>query len=49
MNINAIYHRSQDNWCFPYDDYSVELRLRTGLEVTKVVCEYGDQHEGAVL
>jgi len=49
MNINAIYHRSQDNWCFPYDDHSVELRIRTGLEVTKVVCEYGDQHDGTVL
>ncbi len=49
MNINAIYHRSQDNWCFPYDDQSIELRIRTGLDIVNVICEYGDQHEGTFL
>jgi cyclomaltodextrinase / maltogenic alpha-amylase / neopullulanase len=46
MNSNAIYHRSQDNWCFPISEDAIELRIRTGFDVLRVVCEYGDQHEG---
>jgi cyclomaltodextrinase / maltogenic alpha-amylase / neopullulanase len=46
MNTNAIYHRSQDNWCFPVGEDAIELRIRTGLDILRVVCEYGDQHEG---
>ena len=46
MNISAIYHRSQDNWCFPVGDEVMELRIRTGLDIIRVICEFGDQHEG---
>jgi cyclomaltodextrinase len=46
MNISAIYHRSQDNWCFTIGAEAIELRIRTGLDILDVVCEYGDQHEG---
>ena len=46
MNINAIYHRSQDNWCFTVGQDAMELRIRTGLDIVRVVCEYGDQHDG---
>lgn len=46
MNLSAIYHRSQDNWCFPVGNDSMELRIRTGLDIIRVVCEFGDQHEG---
>ncbi|TFG83068.1 MAG: alpha-glycosidase [Erysipelotrichales bacterium] len=46
MNKSAIYHRSQDNWCFPVGNEALELRIRTGLDVVRATCEFGDQHEG---
>lgn len=29
MNLEAVYHRPGDSWCYGYDDRTVHLRIRT--------------------
>ncbi len=42
MNLAAIYHRTDENYCYPLDEDRILIALKTGYDVDKVVLYYGD-------
>ncbi|HIW32799.1 MAG TPA: alpha-glycosidase [Candidatus Paenibacillus intestinavium] len=45
MNLEAIYHRSQQNWAYAYDKQTLHIRLRTKKDdLTEVVLYSGDKY-----
>jgi glycosidase len=48
MNHAAIYHRSQDNWCYPLDSQRLHIRLQTAVnDVENVELVSGDPFDWA--
>ncbi|HIW32811.1 MAG TPA: glycoside hydrolase family 13 protein [Candidatus Paenibacillus intestinavium] len=45
MNLEAVYHRSQQNWAYAYDKQTLHIRLRTKKnDLTEVVLYSGDKY-----
>jgi len=42
MNYSAIYHRSDENYCYPLDENRLLIMIKTGYDVDKVILYYGD-------
>lgn len=42
MNVAGIYHRTDENYCYPLDENRVLISIKTGLDVDKVVLYHGD-------
>lgn len=42
MNLAAIYHRTDENYCYPLDKDRILIALKTGYDVDRVVLRYGD-------
>ena len=42
MNFAAIYHRTDENYCYALDDNRVLISLKTGYDIDRVVLCYGD-------
>ncbi len=42
MNLSAIYHVSDGNFCYPLDEDRLLIKLRTGKEITEVELVWGD-------
>ena len=45
MNTAALYHRTESEYAYLYDQDTVHLRLRTGKDVANVYVMYGDPYE----
>lgn len=46
MNTAAFTHQVVSPWCIPVSKTQVQIKLRTGLDITKVILTYGDPHQG---
>ena len=42
MNIAGIYHRTDENYCYPLDENKLLISIKTGIEVDRVVLYHGD-------
>lgn len=42
MNLAAVYHRTDENYCYPLDADRLAINLKTGYDVDKVNLIYGD-------
>lgn len=42
MNISAVYHIADGNYCFPLDENRLMIRLKTGYDVDSVTLVWGD-------
>lgn len=49
MNLAAIYHRSQDNYCYCLDEDNIVISLKTGYDVKKVTLYYLDPFKFGIL
>ncbi len=49
MEFASIYHRTSDNWCYPLDSDTLEIKIRTGYDVTAINIFYGDPYEGGIM
>ncbi len=49
MNFGAIIHRTSDNFCYPLDNDTIQVTLKTGYDVEKVNIIYGDPFLGGIL
>lgn len=48
MNTSAFFHQIASPWLFPVSKTQVQIKLRTGKDITKVVLTYGDPHQGRI-
>lgn len=46
MNTSAFTHQITSPWCFPVSKTQVQIKLRTGKDITQVFLTYGDPHQG---
>lgn len=46
MNTSAFTHQITSPWCFPVSKTQVQIKLRTGKDITQVILTYGDPHQG---
>lgn len=49
MNLAAIYHRSQDNYCYCLDEDNIVISIKTGYDVKKVTLYYLDPFKFGIL
>ena len=49
MNTSAFTHQVASPWCFPVSSTQIQIKLRTGKDITKVVLTYGDPHQGHIV
>ena len=42
MNLAAIYHRTDENYCYALDENRILISIKTGYDVDRVVLCYGD-------
>ena len=49
MNTSAFTHQVASPWCFPISKTEIQIKLRTGKDITKVVLTYGDPHQGHIV
>ena len=42
MDFNAVYHRANDNYCYPLDEEQLVINIRTGYDVKYVILIHGD-------
>lgn len=49
MNFGAIIHRTEDNYCYPLDNDTIQINLKTGYDVEKVNIIYGDPFSAGIL
>ncbi len=49
MELSAIYHRTSDNWCYPIDTDSIEIKIKTGYDVQEVFLIHGDPYDGGIM
>ena len=42
MDFNAVYHRANDNYCYPLDEEQLVINIRTGYDVKYVNLIHGD-------
>jgi len=48
MNTSAFTHQVTSPWCYQVSKTQVQLKLRTGLDITKVTLTFGDPHQGII-
>ena len=49
MNFGAIIHRNADNFCYPLDNDTIQISLKTGYDIEKVNIIYGDPFSAGIL
>ena len=49
MDFNAVYHRGNDNYCYPLDENRLVINIRTGLDVKYVNICQGDPFRSGIL
>ena len=49
MDFNAVYHRANDNYCYPLDEEQLVINIRTGYDVKYVNLIYGDPFNAGIL
>ena len=49
MDFNAVYHRANDNYCYPLDEEQLVINIRTGYDVKYVNLIYGDPFSAGIL
>ena len=42
MNLSSIYHRCADQYCYPLDDDTMIISIKTGYDITNVTLTFGD-------
>lgn len=47
--INAVYHRANDNYCYPLDENQLIINIKTGYDVKKVNLIQGDPFKDGIL
>lgn len=49
MDFNAVYHRANDNYCYPIDEDKLVINIRTGYDVKYVNIIQGDPFKAGIL
>ncbi len=49
MDFNAVYHRANDNYCYPLDEDQLVINIRTGYDVRYVNLVQGDPFTAGIL
>ena len=49
MDFNGVYHRANDNYCYPLDEEQLIINIRTGYDVKYVNLIYGDPFSTGIL
>lgn len=49
MNLSAVYHRSNDNYCYELDEDTLIINIQTGYDVERVELLYSDPFAGGIL
>lgn len=49
MDFNAVYHRANDNYCYPLDEEQLIINIRTGYDVKYVNIIHGDPFKSGIL
>ena len=49
MDFNAVYHRANDNYCYPLDDEHLIINIKTGYDVKEVHMIQGDPFQAGIL
>lgn len=49
MDFNAVYHRANDNYCYPLDEEQLVINIRTGYDVKYVNIIHGDPFKSGIL
>ena len=49
MNLAALQHKAFDNFCYPLDENTLEIKLLTAKDVKKVILVYGDPFSGGIM
>ncbi|MBQ8591496.1 MAG: alpha amylase N-terminal ig-like domain-containing protein [Lachnospiraceae bacterium] len=49
MDFNAVYHRGNDNYCYPLDENRLIINIKTGLDVKYVNICQGDPFKAGIL
>ena len=49
MDFNAVYHRANDNYCYPLNEYELIINIKTGYDVKEVNIVQGDPFSAGIL
>lgn len=49
MDFNAVYHRANDNYCYPLDENKLIINIKTGYDVKYVNIIQGDPFQAGIL
>ena len=49
MDFNAVYHRANDNYCYPIDEDQLIINIKTGYDVRYVNIIQGDPFKSGIL
>ncbi len=49
MDFNAVYHRANDNYCYPLDGDNLIINIKTGYDVKEVHIIQGDPFQAGIL
>lgn len=49
MDFNAVYHRANDNYCYPLDEDKLVINIKTGYDVKYVNLIHGDPFSAGIL
>lgn len=49
MDFNAVYHRANDNYCYPLDEEQLIINIKTGYDVKYVNIIQGDPFKSGIL
>lgn len=49
MDYNAVYHRANDNYCYPLNEDELIINIRTGYDVKEINLIQGDPFEAGIL
>ena len=49
MNLSAIYHRCQDNYCYCLDEDTIVISIRTGYEIEQVTLLHTDPFKTGIM
>lgn len=49
MEYGSIIHRASENWCYPVDENTIEVKIKTGYDIKKVAIYHGDPFERGIL
>ena len=49
MDFNAVYHRANDNYCYPLNENELIINIKTGYDVKEVNIVQGDPFSAGIL